>query len=94
LLLFFKKEVLPSSLPGFGSTEININHDFGSILRFTETNFGLPHIGSGYYADAFASNLVEFLRRQSPRPFVAIPAKWNAAFFLHQPPSSVPGDND
>jgi phospholipase C len=72
----------------------NINHDFGSILRFTETNFGLPHIGPGYYADAFASNLMEFFQLQSPRPFVAIPAKWNGAYFQHQPPSSAPVDND
>lgn len=32
----------------------NVNMDFGSILKFVENNFGLPLLGNGTYADAYA----------------------------------------
>ena|ERR1700730_18592946 len=31
----------------------NTNHDFGSLLRFAETSFGLNLIGPGTWADRF-----------------------------------------
>jgi phospholipase C len=45
----------------------NGTHDFGSILRFVESTFGLGLIGPGTYADAYADNLSGFFsgsRRQ------------------------------
>ena len=76
-----------------GFVDDNI-HDFGSILRFIETNFGLGKIGPGYFADAFASDLVRFFRLGTPRPFAPIPAKYDARYFLHQVQSTVGPDND
>ena len=70
------------------------NHDFGSILRFIEGNFGLGRIGPGYYADAFASDLLPFFRLGKPRHFTPIPAKYGAAYFLRQALSLVGPDDD
>ena len=38
----------------------NTGHDFGSLLRFAETNFNLGLIGPGFYADSYADDLMEF----------------------------------
>ena len=76
-----------------GFVDDNI-HDFGSILRFIETNFGLGKIGPGYFADAFASDLVRFFRLGAPRAFAPIPAKYGAGYFLHQVQATVGPDND
>lgn len=35
-------------------------HDFGSILRFVESNFGLSLVGPGTWADAYADDLSVF----------------------------------
>jgi phospholipase C len=72
----------------------NDPHDFGSILSFIEANFGLGRIGPGYYADAFATDLNAFFTLTSPRTFNVIPAKFNADYFLHRPPSIVGPDDD
>ena len=72
----------------------NNPHDFGSILRFIEDNFGLAHIGPGYYADAFAAKLDGFFSLSTPRRFQTIPARQNAAYFLHEPASTIGPDND
>jgi hypothetical protein len=56
-------------------------HDFGSILRFVETNFGLSLIGPGTYADAYADDLGEFFQG-APRGFTKIRAKYDAKYFL------------
>jgi phospholipase C len=69
-------------------------HDFGSILRFVEENFGLPRIGPGYYADAFAGGLSKYFRLPTPRSFAVIPARQDGGYFLHQKPSPVGPDND
>jgi len=70
------------------------SHDFGSILSFIESNFGLAHIGPGYYADSFGSSLSAFFGLATPRRFQVVPASKNAAYFLSRPPSSEPPDND
>jgi phospholipase C len=72
----------------------NDPHDFGSILAFVESNFGLPKIGAGYYADYFATGLQAFFPLTAPRPFATIPAKVGAAYFLHRPVVEAPPDND
>jgi phospholipase C len=72
-------------------------HDFGSILRFIETNFGfigepLGPIGPGDYADAYADDLHEFFLATTPRTFQTIPSAQDASYFLHD--SSPPTDPD
>jgi hypothetical protein len=54
-------------------------HDFGSILAFTEYNFGMPQIAPPFYADANAPDnqngnvpLSEFFRLRDQRNFTNI----------------------
>ena len=49
-------------------------HDFGSILHFVESNFGLGHIGPGGWADAWADDLSAFFVHGMNRPFVKVNA--------------------
>jgi phospholipase C len=72
----------------------NNNHDFGSILHFVETNFGLGLIGPGNYADSYANDLAAFFSLSTARPFQTIPARRGAKYFLtrHAPP--LPPDDD
>jgi phospholipase C len=72
----------------------NEPHDFGSILKFIEANYGLPRIDPGYYADAFATGLANFFTLSAPRPFKVIPAKVGAPYFLHRTPSTVGPDDE
>jgi phospholipase C len=62
----------------------NIRHDFGSVLRFVEFNFGIPP-GSLNFADARAkTDLTGFFDlTKPPRAYQTIPAQKDAAFFLH-----------
>jgi phospholipase C len=65
-------------------------HEFGSILKFTEETFGL---GSLNTTDARADDLADcFNFQQPPRKFVKIPAPRTAPDFLHEKVSS--GDLD
>ena len=51
-------------------------HDFGSILRFVEANFGLSKIGPGGWADSYADNLSGFFSGGAAlRKFVPIKAR-------------------
>lgn len=67
----------------------NVVHDFGSILRFTEVNFGLGLIGPGTYADSYADDLSVFFGGPQ-RPFVQIKAP--KPQFLNAP--LTPPDDD
>ena len=69
-------------------------HDFGSILRFTEYNFGMSLIypNTNYYADANAPDgangntpLSDFFQLRTARPFVpiSIPQQYNYMCFQH-----------
>jgi phospholipase C len=78
-------------------------HDFGTILYFIETNFHLGFIGPGdsiysnyadYQAAARKDGLTKFFPLSSARSFVAIPTTLGPAYFLHQPVSLVPPDDD
>jgi len=62
----------------------NDRHDFGSILRFVESNFGIPE-GALNFADARAKNDLSgfFNLAGTPRTFKTIPAPKGANFFLH-----------
>lgn len=67
-------------------------HEFGSILHFTEEAFALPSLG---YTDARADDLsdcFDFLQPLTPFKQIASPLK--AAYFMKQPPSNEPADTD
>ena len=72
----------------------NVRHDFGSILRFIQHNFGIAE-GSLKFADARAtSDLTGFFNlKAQPRAFNPIAAAKNADFFLHDKrPATDPDD--
>jgi phospholipase C len=73
----------------------NNRHDFGSILRFVEHNFGIPE-GSLTFADARATNdLTGFFRlNQPPRPFQPIASALTASFFLNDKSKPIDPDDD
>ncbi len=69
-----------------------VQHDFGSLLKFTEETFGLPSLG---FADATADDLKDcFDFTKAPRPFVPIPALQDATYFMNVPPSNQIPDDD
>jgi phospholipase C len=67
-------------------------HDFGSILKFIESTFGLPSLG---YADAVADDLSDcFNYSQTPIKFQTIQTPVKAQYFLnrHTPPKDPDDD--
>jgi phospholipase C len=68
-------------------------HDFGSILKFIETTFGLPSLG---YADAAAADDLSdcFVLTQSPNTFHMIPAALNAEHFINDKTPPTDPDDD
>lgn len=72
-------------------------YEYGSILKFVEQVFNLPHVGkeSAGYTDARANSLIDsFDFTQRPRPFTPIAAKYSASRFIKEPPSSEPVDTE
>jgi phospholipase C len=61
----------------------NGRHDFGSIARFVEQNFGVKP-GILGFADARATDELStfFNLKNVPRPFVMIPSVWHAEHFI------------
>jgi len=64
----------------------HVAHHFGSILKFIETNWGLPAVGAGTYSDAYSdtddfSDCFDYT--QTPLTFTTIPAAKSRQFFLH-----------
>jgi phospholipase C len=72
----------------------NANHDFGSLLRFVEINFGLGLIGPGMWADSYADDLMEFFPLTSPRSFNAIPSPFDADHFIKDKEPPTDPDDD
>ena len=72
----------------------NANHDFGSTLRFVETNFGLGLIGPGTWADSYADDLMEFFPLGSPKGFNAIQAEHDEDHFINSTEPATDPDND
>ncbi len=67
-------------------------HEFGSILKFAEKNFGLGSLGT---TDVRADDLSDFFHfKQAPRSFTPIGSSLPARYFLKQPISSVVPDDD
>ncbi|MBI3475680.1 MAG: hypothetical protein HY010_08090 [Acidobacteria bacterium] len=85
--------VSPYAKAGFIS---HATHDFGSILKFIENNFGLPEIDPAVgYADSRSDSLSDcFDMNQTPLTFKQIPAKLDAQFFLNdkRPPEGPDDD--
>jgi phospholipase C len=72
----------------------NQRHDFGSILRFVQHNFGITE-GSLNFADARATNdLTAFFKlTQTPRHYRTIHAPKTAKYFLHDPRKALDPDD-
>ena len=70
-------------------------YEFGSILKFMETTFGLASLGT---TDVRANNLTDaFDFTQKPRKFVVIPSQTkghNRAYFMSLPPDHLPVDTE
>ncbi len=67
-------------------------HDFGSILKYVEENFGLPSLG---YADVAADDLSDcFDYTQTPLTFQTIQAPLKAEDFLRDPQPPTDPDDD
>jgi phospholipase C len=67
-------------------------HEFGSILKFTEEVFGLPSLGT---TDAISDDLSDcFDFSGPPHTFTPIPAPLPPSYFLKQPLSNESPDDD
>jgi phospholipase C len=67
-------------------------HEFGSILKFTEKTFGLGSLGT---TDKRADDLSDFFKfKQKPRKFTPIKSSLPRSYFLKQPMSMADPDDD
>lgn len=73
----------------------NNRHDFGSLVRFVEHNFGIPE-GALTFADARSTtDLTSFFNLSKPaRTFTVLPAAVKASFFLNDKRPMTAPDND
>ena len=72
----------------------NRRHDFGSVVRFIEQNFGITE-GALTFADKRATtDLTAFFPLTTPRTFVPIPGAATAATFMAQPVVGPDDDDD
>jgi phospholipase C len=70
----------------------HVTHDFGSILKYVETAFGLPSLD---YADARADDLADcFDLTQKPISYHSIAAPLGASYFLNDKRPPTPPDDD
>ena len=70
----------------------HVQHEFGSILKFTEGTFALGSLG---YTDARGDDLSDcFDLTQQPAAFRTIAAARRASYFQHLPADSRPIDDD
>ena len=70
----------------------HVQHEFGSILKFTEETFGTASIG---FSDVRADDLSDCFNFQAaPQPFRKIRAPYSASYFLSLPPDTRNPDTD
>ncbi|MFZ0143357.1 MAG: alkaline phosphatase family protein [Candidatus Sulfotelmatobacter sp.] len=70
----------------------HVTHDFGSILKFIETNFNLPSLG---YADTSADDLSDcFNFAQTPITFKTVPAVLKGDYFMNDKRPPTDPDDD
>lgn len=68
-------------------------YEFGSILKFVESTFGLASLGTtDVRARNFAADVFKF--SAPPRKFTPLTAKYSKGFFEHQAPSNMPVDTE
>jgi phospholipase C len=68
-------------------------YEFGSILKFVESTFGLASLRTtDARARNFAGDVFNFSK--PPRKFTPITAKYSKGFFEHQAPSNMPVDTE
>jgi phospholipase C len=73
----------------------NRRHDFGSILRFIERNFGIVEGALNFADQRSTTDLIEFFDlNQLPRKFSLIPAPLGEQFFLNDKRPMEPPDTD
>jgi phospholipase C len=70
----------------------HVPYEFGSILKFIENDFGLPSLGTTDVRANDLSDCFDFSR--VPRTFHHIHTQHSAQYFLRQPISNEPPDND
>ncbi|MGB8909602.1 MAG: alkaline phosphatase family protein [Candidatus Cybelea sp.] len=71
----------------------HVNYEFGSVLRFTEDQFGLGRLGaSDMRANSPAGDCFDF--SQQPRQFVPFTSRYDRKYFLHQPLDMRPPDTE
>jgi len=81
--------ISPYARPGYVS---HVQHEFGSILKFVETTFGLGSLG---FTDVRADDLGDcFNYAQPPISFVTIQSVQHADYFLRQGDSGRAPDDD
>ena len=82
--------VSPYAKPAYIS---HVPHDFGSILKFIETTFGLPSLG---YADSAATDDLAdcFALTQAPTTFAQVAGVPPASAFINAKSKFVPPDDD
>jgi phospholipase C len=81
--------ISPYAKPGYIS---HVTHDFGSILKFIETNWNLPSLG---YADTPADDLSDcFNFTQTPLAFQTVPAPLTADYFMNDKRPPTDPDDD
>jgi phospholipase C len=70
----------------------HVQHEFGSLLKFTERVFGLDSLGT---TDDRSDNLYDcFNFQQKPRRFVPIKKQFSGSYFLSQPVSMEDPDDE
>jgi phospholipase C len=70
----------------------HVQHEFGSLLKFTEETFGLPSMGT---TDKRSDDLADCFDFQQPKHrFKPIRARYSGQYFLHEPPSNKDPDDD
>jgi len=72
----------------------NDRHDFGSILRFVERNFGIAEGALGFADQRATTDLSGFFQFRSPRTFEPISAPLGEEFFLNDKRPMEPPDTD
>jgi len=73
----------------------NDRHDFGTILRFIEHNFGVPEGQLGFADNRATNDLRAFFHlNQTPRPFHTISAPLDASYFLNDKTPPTDPDDD
>ncbi|HEY6485015.1 MAG TPA: alkaline phosphatase family protein [Candidatus Cybelea sp.] len=74
------------------NTISHTTYEFGSVVRFIEDTWSLGRLGTTDQSSASIAGIFDF--HQKPRPFIAIPSRRSRSYFLKQPPSGLPVDDE